>query len=284
MSRLALARRALVGLTCTLLAVPAVAACSSGSSASSDAAATPAATATSTGRLPGAGQRQPGVSGLVAAVSGSSMQVQSQTKQTAVSWTATTTFTKAQRGSIADLSVGACVAARSANSGESLAASTVQVTTPAADGSCAAGFGGGGFGGGAAPGGMPSAPGNDAPRPADMPTGPPPGGGQAGTGAPGGAGGFAFGKVTSVSGSTFTVERTGLPDQTAGSTEPVTVTTTADTAYTTVVPATSGDVAVGQCATAQGQTSDTGAVTATSVALRASTNGSCFGAPGNTGG
>ena len=39
------------------------------------------------------GQRQPGVNGLIAAVNGSTMQVQTRTDQTAVSWNDATTFT-----------------------------------------------------------------------------------------------------------------------------------------------------------------------------------------------
>ena len=57
----------------------------------------------------GAGQRQPGVNGLVAAVNGSTMQVQTRTDQTAVTWTDATTFTKVAAATLADVTVGSCV-------------------------------------------------------------------------------------------------------------------------------------------------------------------------------
>ncbi|MGZ4560656.1 MAG: hypothetical protein ACXVXJ_06735, partial [Mycobacteriaceae bacterium] len=67
-------------------------ACSSGSTD------TPPANAAATGdavpdAAPGAASgRMPGVNGLVAAVSGSTAQVQSTSTQTALTWTGTTTF------------------------------------------------------------------------------------------------------------------------------------------------------------------------------------------------
>ncbi|HEU4329796.1 MAG TPA: hypothetical protein VFR40_01685, partial [Lapillicoccus sp.] len=70
----------------------ALGACGSAPTANTQAPAggsTPAPTATG-----GGGQRQPGVNGLVAAVTGSTMQVQTRTDQTAVTWSDATTFTK----------------------------------------------------------------------------------------------------------------------------------------------------------------------------------------------
>ncbi|MFZ1286455.1 MAG: hypothetical protein WAR57_05385, partial [Candidatus Phosphoribacter sp.] len=61
---------------------------------------------------------QPGVSGLIADVSGSTMQVQSATKQTAVTWSAATRFTQNVSGSVADITVGSCVLARAATAGQ----------------------------------------------------------------------------------------------------------------------------------------------------------------------
>lgn len=262
-------------LTPVLLGVAALAACSSGSPSAEATATAPAATAT--GRGGGGGQRQPGVSGIIAAVSGSTMQLQSQSRQTAVSWTATTAFTKAQAGSAADVTVGACVAVRSAGgataTGDSVSAANVQIAPAAADGTCSLGFAGG-----TPPVGAP----NGVPRSTDAPSDAPSGGGpgQGGSDGRGGAGGAGlFGKVTAVSGASFTLARIMPAGEGATSTAtPATVTTTSSTAYTTLVKATATDVVVGQCATAQGQTSETGALTATSVALRAPVGGSCFGA------
>lgn len=267
-----------VSLTSVLLGAATLAACSSGSSS---AESTPAATApaTATGRAGGGGQRQPGVSGLIAAVSGTTMQVQNQSKQTAVTWTATTAFTKQEAGTAADVTVGACVAVRPAGAatatGETVTAGSVQVTAAAADGTCT-----GGFGGGTAPAGTPSG----MPRSTDAPGGASTGG--TGQGGPpdgrGGAAGFV-GKVTAVSGASFTLARIVPAGEGATQTaSPLTVTTSGSTAYTKTVQASPTDVAVGQCATAQGQTSETGAVTATNVALRAPVGGSCFGAGGSS--
>ena len=121
------------------------------------------------------------------------------------------------------------------------------------------------------------------PQSTDAPNGAPTGGpGQGGADGRGGAGGL-FGKVTAVSGASFTLARIVPAGEGATSTAaPVTVTTSGSTAYTKTVKASATDVAVGQCATALGQTSETGAVTATSVALRAPVNGSCFGAGGSS--
>lgn len=254
-------------LTSALLGMGVLGACSSGSNAAEGTAAASTPAATATGRGGGGGQRQPGVSGLIAAVSGSTMQVQSQNRQTAVTWTATTAFTKQDAGSAADVTVGSCVAVRSAGgataTGDSVAAGAVQIAPAAADGTCSVGFAGGTPPAGA-PSGMPQSTG--APNGAD---------------GRGGAGGL-FGKVTAVSGASFTLARIAPAGEGATSTAaPVTVTTSGSTAYTKTVKASATDVAVGQCATAQGQTSETGAVTATSVALRAPVNGSCFGAGGS---
>jgi hypothetical protein len=91
----------------------------------------------------------------------------------------------------------------------------------------------------------------------------------------------AFGKVTAVSGSGFTVSAT-VPKADASSsstpsTEQTTVTVTVDgsTTYTTDGPATPADVKVGVCLRAQGTVDSTGAVTAKTVALSTPTDGQC---------
>jgi hypothetical protein len=243
-----------------------------------------------TGTAGGGGQRQPGVNGLIAAVSGSTMQVQTRTDQTAVTWTDATTFTKVDTVALADVTVGSCVtvleptssgSATTSPSGPAtqVAAGSVEVR-PATNGECTGGFGGG-FGG-TPPSGTRSA---GATPPAGAPTG-------TSTGGPGARGGSfgrgAVGLVTAVNGDTFTVQETlggrGTATATATpTTTTVTVTTTGSTIYTAQKAAAASDVAVGECATATGKADDTGAVTATSVSLRAATNGACtngFGGPG----
>lgn len=277
-------------------------ACSNGGSATPSATA-PLTQGTRTGG-PGAGQRTPGVNGLIAAVSGTTMQVQSSTKQTAVSWTATTRVTRSGLGRLADIVVGLCVVVREATSGDAttavgagsgpVAAASVQVMPAPATGASCLGAVGGGFGGRGTGGGTAGANGSTpAPGAPDATAGAP-------TGAPGGGfGGRNFGVVgvvTAVEASGFTVasiDLAGAAGATATSaaalpTTPVSVTTSATTTVTTTRAATAGDIKVGLCTSAQGQTNESGAMTATSITLRDAVNGACttaadgsgFGGPG----
>ncbi len=277
-------RRPAAFVTLAVLAGSGLAACTSGATSP---ASTSAATAAPTGRGTGGpngqggGQRQPVVTGLVAAVSGTTMQVQSATKQTAVTWTPTTAFTKQASATLADVTVGACVVARAASGATtaadgSVTAGTVQITPAATDGTCAGRVGG--FGGG--PGGPPSG----------MPSGAPTAAPSGGRDGQGGVGGFgAFGKVVAADATGFSVEETLRPAATDRPTTTTTVRvhTSGSTAYSKVGAAAAGDVKVGLCASANGQTGETGTMTATTVLLRDPVNGSCtpaVGAGGPTGG
>ena len=266
----------------------ALGACGSAPTANTQAPAggsTPAPTATG-----GGGQRQPGVNGLVAAVTGTTMQIQTRTDQTAVTWSDATTFTKVDTAALADVTVGSCVTvlepAASGSATGSASAPANQVTAasvevrPAVNGECTGGFGGGAPNGG---------PGAGATRPPGAPTG-------TATTGPGGRNGGDVGRravaglVSAVSGDTITVQETmrargdGTATATASpTTTAVTVTTTGSTTYTAQKTAAATDVAVGECASALGKADDTGAVAATSISLRPATNGSCttgFGGPG----
>ncbi|HKT56904.1 MAG TPA: hypothetical protein VJR25_09035, partial [Microbacterium sp.] len=80
---------------------------------------TPAPAASSTGnpnsRFGGTpGGAFPGAAGTVAAVSGSTAQVQGVSSQTAVTWTSATRFTAQQKVAAVALKVGDCVVARPA--------------------------------------------------------------------------------------------------------------------------------------------------------------------------
>jgi hypothetical protein len=128
-----------------------------------------------------------------------------------------------------------------------------------------------------------------------------------GNGTGNGRGGFDFGrivtgKVTSVSGSTITVESTtfagGAPGAGGQSTAAPsaapssekstrTVEVTSSTSYTKDKTATSSAVKIGLCATALGTADDTGAIAATSITLSTAVDGSCtsgFGGFGGRGG
>ena len=227
---------------------------------------------------PGSGA---GTSGEIASLTGTVMQVRSTDAQTAVTWTDDTTFTASVAGAPSDVTVGSCVVAVStATTADStdatapLAATSVQLTTAADDGTCA---GGGGPGGGQRPDGAPT----------DMPTLP---AGDRPSGAPdGGMRGFngvARGKVTAIDGGTLTVEVTGQDDATTSRT----VTVTDGTTYTKSVAADASAIVVGQCASARGDADDSGKVTATSITVSAPTDGECStgfagrGFPGGPGG
>jgi hypothetical protein len=249
----------------SVLLVATLAACGSDSSDSG----TDAGTATQqegaggAGGMPGGGS-VPGASGEVAAVSGSTAQVQSQQSgQVAVTWTKDTTFTAQVDGTLDDVAVGTCVMVTSdsddtaAADATEVAAATVLVTEASDDG---CGFGGGMPGGGGEPDGMPSD------LPTDLPSGAPDGM------RPGGFG--TVGEVAAVSADGFTVSTT-----TPGSDESSEVTVTVDgaTTYTTTAAAKASAVEVGVCMTARGDSDDTGAVTADTISVSQPVDGACTG-------
>lgn len=207
----------------------------------------------------------PGATGTVAAVDGSTAQVQNpQSGQVAVTWTGDTTFTQEVDGSLDDVAVGGCVMVESDDAGTDpdateFAAATVRITEPNDDGGC-----GPGGPGGDRPEGAPSD------RPSDFSEGAP-------DGAPDGTQVRGFGRVgevTAVTADGFTLSTT-----TPGSDEPseLTVTVDGDTAYTTTAPAEASAVKVGRCVTARGDSDDTGAVEATSIAVSEPVDGQCGG-------
>ncbi|MGZ4597471.1 MAG: DUF5666 domain-containing protein [Actinomycetes bacterium] len=232
----------------------------------------------------------PGASGLLAALDGRTLQVQSQqTGQVAVTYTDSTTFAKTVGVARSAVTVGSCVIVRSTSgtaTAGAVTAAVVSVSKPV-KGSCngrGAGFGGGPGGGvGGGPGGA---------RPSGAPTRLPsgaPSGLPSGAARPGAVGGRpTVGKVTAVSGSSFTVAAveirppgivaSGMPSTSATpSTSPVRVTTAPATTYTSTVAATARDLEVGQCVQAVGTTDDTGSVTATRISTEPAVDGECGG-------
>jgi hypothetical protein len=219
--------------------------------------------------FPGGG-RVPGTYGLIAAVDGTTAQMQTQQDgQVAVSWTGTTTFTQEVKVPVSGIKAGDCVVARS-DTGDSTAsairATTISVTA-AVNRECTSGFGGG-FGGGQRPSGFPT----DGSRPSGFPTGARP------SGAPTFTGSFVTGAVKSVSGSTIVVAARDFTSGSPGSTATIdkTVTVDAKTTITAQQKASAKAVQVGRCADAQGKSDDTGAVTATSIAITDPVDGACF--------
>ena len=250
-----------------------------GQAVSTPASTTGGASGASGGQTGGqGGGRQPGVAGLVAAVSGSTMQVQTRTDQTAVSWTGATTFSRSVPAALSDVTTGECItvlrlqadasAGGAATPPTVVSAAAVQVASPV-NGTCAGGAGGGARASGADTRTATPTPGLDATGPA---------------GARGGRGFGVTGLVTGVSGSSFSVQEMARPGSTA--TPPaaaVTVSTSSTTTYLKQAVATAADLTVGECATATGPADSTGSVTATSIALRPAINGSCTTGAGGRG-
>src|ERR1035437_1886159 len=97
-------------------AVMFVAACGGGTSATGNAAAAPttAASGNGAGGAQGGGRAFPGATGLLAQIDGKTLQVQGTDAQTAVTYSAGTTFTDTVTAKLSDVVVGVCVQARSA--------------------------------------------------------------------------------------------------------------------------------------------------------------------------
>ncbi len=243
-----------------------VAACGSGSGSGSGTAQAGAPSSAPSGQRNGQGGQGggfgganfPGASGLIAAASPGSLQVQGTDSQTTVTYTKATRFSRTVTGTVA---AGQCVTVTGtpvSGSSDTLTATSVRIETKA-NGSCPTANGrgpGGNDSQGRAQGG-----GTGAPRP---------------SGAPSGAQGvrefaFATGTVSSVSGSTVTVQgvlrearSTAAPSSSPAA---ITITLTSTTTVTQTVTATSAAAVVGVCATALGKANERGDIAATSIAI-----------------
>lgn len=271
-----------------------LAACGSSSTTTgSSATAQPSASGYGLGG-PGAPGRQfhfPGTVGKIAEVDGRTLQVQGTSGQTAVTYTGSTIITAQVSTSLKDVTVGSCVTVTPTSSttpdATTVTAASVRITA-ATKGSClggfaarraggagsAHGFGGAGLPAGGRPSGMPSF------NPSDRPSG-------------FGSQGRRFriptsGKVTAVSADGFTVATTrytvGSGSSPSTTTSDVAVKVTSSTSYTTTRKADGSALKTGQCVTAIGSTSDTGAVQARSLAVSAPVSGSCTSSLGGFGG
>lgn len=269
-----------------------------GSSGESSDTPTTSASALGGGRAPsGQAGRAPGASGTIAAIEGTTLQVQGNGEQVAVAYTSTTTMTSQVETTADELAVGDCVSVRTAPDTSTastspstanadtgtLAATTVTIlSTSGCDDVTPGGDGGGGIPaggfpeGGTPPSGMPE--GAPSGAPSGMPSGGPPGGR--------GFGGFgALGEVTATSSGSFTLARTvpampggatATPAPTASSSSTqVTVSHDGDTSFLMTAKATAAAITVGSCVRATGSTDDTGTLTATTLALSRPTDGSC---------
>jgi hypothetical protein len=235
-----------------------------------------------------------GASGSVAALNGTSMEVQNPSSgQTTVNWTSTTLFSKTVSESVSAITVGDCVTATgtvSKKSKTTVAARDITVSTPNSTGAC----GGTSLNGRNSSDGGTSAGGPPAGGP-EFRTGS--GGANLPKGAPSGhlprqlaSLSIASGKVTAVNGSTITVSGISvspgsLPRSTKDKTKKPTtpkvqtlkVTTTNSTPVSATQTAASTDLAVGDCVSAFGPAATNGAVTASTVHIISTGGGNCRG-------
>ncbi len=185
------------------------------------------------------------------------LQVQSTDSQTTVTYSSATRFAQTVTGKLAD---GQCVTVTGApvsGSSDVLTASSVRIEAKV-NGACPTATGRpGGFAGGN--GGQGFQGGSGAPRPSGAPSG------QFRDLA------FASGTVSTVSGSTVTLQgvlREGRSTASPSSTpSTITVMLAATTTVTETVPATKAAAVVGVCATAIGKADDRGDIAATSITI-----------------
>lgn len=241
----------------------------------------------------GAHRQFPGASGSVAAVTGSSIEVQNpETGQTTVSWTTSTAFTQTVTVPSSSVAVGDCVTVSGTTQKKSktVTAKDVTVSQPTT-GTCTDGSTRIGTGPGGAAGGAVQFAGGSGRFPGGRPGGKPPAG-AARRFAPGGSGdvGFASGKVTAVTSSTLVLsgfssaELASGPPKTRGKGKgdrpalkatTVKVALNGSTTYAERQSAAASNLAVGDCVAATGSASSTGAVTATSIQITSTGGQSC---------
>ena len=237
-----------------------------GGGGASNAASTTPTTRGGSNPGPGSGGSFPGTFGQIAAVSGSSMEVQNpQNGQVTVSWTSSTRFSKTVNVSLSSLTANDCVTVVGTTANSQLTATTVAVSQPDSSGSCTGRAGGTGAGGGAGGTGLGGR----------FRTGAPPAGSVPNRPAAAASFGMARGKVTSVSPTALVIFGTtssgfrgrGSTTSTSVPDSSVTVQVNSSTRYTETQTASASDVAVNECATATGTTDSTGAVTANTIRI-----------------
>ena len=250
-----------------------------------------------------------GATGSVAALNGSTMEVQNpSTGQTTVNWTTTTQFSKTVTETVGSLAAGDCVTVTGTASKKSkttIAARSITVTTPSSTGTCGgtttagggAGGGGSGFafrGGAGAGGGGFFARGSGTSGSGTRPSFPAGGPGASNFRKELGSISIASGKVTGVNGSTITVSginvspgsftrptKSGSKSTTkkpaTPKTETLKITTTSSTPLSATQSVAASALAVGDCVSAFGPAASNGAVSATTVRITSTGGGTCTG-------
>jgi hypothetical protein len=219
---------------------------------------------------------RPAASGMIASVSGNTLEVQDpQTGQTTVNVSSKTVINATVSASESDIAKGTCISATGTKgAGGSVDAKNVGIFA-ATKGQCARGFGAGGggvfrFTGGTVPRRTTgSRPATNFKRPANFAS--------------------ASGKVTSKSGTKISVEAVTVSfskGKVTTKTGPKTVDVAKSTKYTKTERATVSSLKVGECVTATGSTNNIGAVSATTLMVTKATSSGCsaFGGFGGFGG
>nr|WP_232065666.1 DUF5666 domain-containing protein [Mycobacterium heidelbergense] len=238
----------------TVIGAAALSLAACGSSTTSSPTSSPSSTtstAPTTSPAPANGEAR--VSGLIASVSGNTIQVtQGENGNATVDFTPSTKVTEVTPAVLTDVATGSCVSVRPTKEegGQPVTAATVRVR-PAVDGKCPQGKGAG-------PG---SGPGATTPAPAKRPP--------------------VQGAVASVAGNTITLTTTDA----SGKTSQTAVTVNDKTKYTKQAPATGQAIVAGKCLAARGTKDPSGTLQATTVDLRPANDGKCGGGkPAHRGG
>lgn len=230
----------------TGVAAVSIAACSSNkttSTTTSVSTSTSTSVSTTTSPTPAAGEAK--VSGLIASVSGNSLQVAKEDNTNAtVNFTASTKITEVTPAALTGVTSGGCVKVRPTEevpAGQPVTAASVRII-PAVNGTC------------------PQAKESNQESAAPSSTSAAPGKPMA-----------IRGTVASVSGNTINVTSTSP----SGGTTQTKVTVNDRTKYTKLAPANTDAVTQGKCVTARGTADSSGALQATSMRLRPAVDGKC---------
>ncbi|WP_078277866.1 DUF5666 domain-containing protein [Mycobacteroides franklinii] len=229
---------ALAGLTAL-----SVAAC--GSHNDTNGASTSSAAPTTSAAHNGEHDGKDRVAGLIASVSGNTIQVTKKDGNATVGFSQSTKVSEITAGQLSDVTAGSCIAAMAQQDSNPPTARRVMIW-PAKDGNCA----------------------NEHPKGQQQSSSPTPSSGKRPEHE------AIRGTVASVSGNTITVSST---DPNGGTTAPTTVTVNNETAYAKRAPADQSAIVAGKCIAAHGANDTSGNLQAATITLRAAKDGSCEG-------
>lgn len=185
------------------------------------------------------------VAGLIASVSGNTVQVTKKDGNATVGFSQSTKVSEITAGQLSDVTAGSCIAAMAQQDSNPPTARRVMIW-PAKDGNCA----------------------KQHPKEQQQSASPTPSSGKQPEHE------AIHGTVASVSGNSITVSST---DPNGGTTAPITVTVNNETAYAKRAPADQSAIVAGKCIAAHGANDASGNLQAATITLRAAKDGSCEG-------